>query len=129
MNKFETTINTLHQLKKLINKEHWSEIQRLEREDDRYTIALVGAISCINSLEQIRWESDVAIEQLHELGLSLGQKVDHVKELIDKDKLKPLVNYDNGGNKCISKRCPNCFEMIGCNCWKFCPECGQRIDN
>ena len=90
------------------------------------TALLMGA-NALGAIEQIRWERDVAISQLEELGLGLGQKVDHVKELIDKNKSKSLVNYDNCGNKCISMRCPNCFEMVGSNCWKYCPECGQRI--
>ena len=29
--------------------------------------------------EQVKWERDIAISQLEELGLSLGEKVDHVK--------------------------------------------------
>ena len=32
---------------------------------------------------QIKWERDVALSQLQELGLSLGEKVDDVKKLID----------------------------------------------
>lgn len=47
--------------------------------------ALDLAISSLGAIEQFRWERDVAISQLEELGLSLGQKVDHIKELIEKD--------------------------------------------
>lgn len=31
----------------------------------------------IGSFEQIIWERDIAIEQLHELGYNLGEKISH----------------------------------------------------
>lgn len=40
--------------------------------------AMKVAISALGAIEQYKWERDVAISQLEELGLSLGQKVDHV---------------------------------------------------
>lgn len=42
--------------------------------------AMKVAIYALGAIEQIRWERDVAVSQLEELGLSLGQKVDHVKD-------------------------------------------------
>lgn len=35
------------------------------------------------AFNQIKWERDIAIGQLEELGLSLGEKVDHIKKLIE----------------------------------------------
>ena len=40
--------------------------------------AIRVAISVLSAIEQFRWERDVAVSQLEELGLSLGQNVDHV---------------------------------------------------
>lgn len=64
------------------------------------------AISALGAIEQFRWERDVAISQLEELGLNLGQKVDHVRSLIDKEKMtlaekelhKNATLYVNGAN-------------------------------
>ena len=89
--------------------------------------AVEEAFMALACLGQYMWERDIAISQLKELGLSLGQKVNHVKELIEKNKAKNLVNYDNCRNKTVSMRCPTCFESVGASCWKYCPECGQRL--
>lgn len=37
----------------------------------------------INTWEQIKWERDIALSQLQELGISLGENVDDLKRLID----------------------------------------------
>ena len=67
------------------------------------------------STEQIRWERDIAIGQLKELGISLGEKVDgknprwiSVNERLPEAKLAVLVlandiMYDNG----VIKPCPS----------------------
>lgn len=91
MKKFETTINTLKQLEKKIYQEDWEIFRILESEDNRYTIALNEAISCIKVLDQIRWERDIATEQLHELGLGLGQKIDGI--YLTHDKYNELLEY------------------------------------
>lgn len=123
MSEFETTINTLNQLNQKIYKEHWDDIRLLEDEDDRYTIALIKAISILGVFEQIRWERDVAISQLEELGLSLGQKVDHVKEAIDK--ATPMKLKEVKGMYDITKPvCPRCGDdLFG----EYCSECGQKL--
>lgn len=41
------------------------------------------AMSALKVLEQIRWERDVAMPQLNELSLSLGQKTDDVQQAIN----------------------------------------------
>lgn len=35
------------------------------------------------AFNQVKWERDIAISQLEELGIGLGEKVDYVKELIE----------------------------------------------
>ena len=91
MYNFEATINTLYQLKKYINMERWNEIQMLEADDYRYTIALDNAISGLKMLEQRGWERDIATAQLHELGIGLGQKIDGI--YLTHDKYKELLEY------------------------------------
>lgn len=91
MYKYETTINTLGQLKRFISKERWDEIQNLEADDYRYTISLDNAISGLKIVEQSRWERDIATDQLHELGIGLGQKIDGI--YLTHDKYKELLEY------------------------------------
>lgn len=45
--------------------------------------ALELAISALGAIEQFRWERDVAIGQLRELGLELGLKTDDVQQAIN----------------------------------------------
>lgn len=85
------------------------------------------AMLSLSVLNQIRWERNIAIGQLNELGIGLGEKVNHVKELIERDRLKPPTVSNKYGDKGVALRCSNCFESIGSNYWNFCPECGQRI--
>ena len=91
MYNFEATINTLYQLKKYIDMGRWIEIQMLEAEDEKYSIALDNAISGLKMLEQRGWERDIATAQLHELGIGLGQKIDGI--YLTHDKYKELLEY------------------------------------
>lgn len=36
------------------------------------------------------------------------------------------VQHDNCGNKCVSYRCPKCFEIVFDK--PYCEECGQKLD-
>lgn len=87
-------------------------------------------MTTLRLIEQLKFERDLAVSQLQSLGLQLGQKTDHVKEVIAKQEPKPpkigwaLVLHDV---KQIDCRCPACGESV----WKkqkHCDECGQRID-
>lgn len=73
--------------------------------------AMKVAISALGAIEQIIWERDVAISQLEELSLSLGQKVDHVKEVIDK--ATPMKLKEVKGMYDITKPvCPRCGDDL-----------------
>ena len=41
----------------------------------RYIKALDIAINCTGAIEQIKWERDIAIQQLNELGYQFGEKI------------------------------------------------------
>lgn len=43
-----------------------------------FRTALLMGTNALGVLEQIKWERDVAVSQLNELGIGLGQKVDGV---------------------------------------------------
>ena len=49
------------------------------------------AISALILINQIRWERDVALEQLADLGLGLGQKIDGY--YVTEDEYDKLIEY------------------------------------
>lgn len=59
------------------------------------TEALQMALNIMGAFEQVAWERNVAIGQLEELGLSLGQKIDGV--YLTKEKYEKLL-------ECVDKR-------------------------
>ena len=44
-------------------------------EDTEFTQAIDHAITCVGAIEQIKWERDIAIQQLNELGYQFGEKI------------------------------------------------------
>lgn len=55
MIKYETTKNTLNQLEYKMRKEHWRDIEVLESDDSRYTIALTKTLNFIDRVEEL-WD-------------------------------------------------------------------------
>lgn len=53
--------------------------------------ALEQAVSALGAIEQFRWERDIAVGQLRELGLELGLKTDEVQKSISVYKKLPGV--------------------------------------
>ena len=49
--------------------------QALVPYSQEYTQALDHAINCVGAIEQIKWERDIAIQQLNELGYQFGEKI------------------------------------------------------
>ena len=43
--------------------------------DETILQALSHAITCVGAIEQIKWERDIAIQQLNELGYEFGEKI------------------------------------------------------
>ena len=54
--------------------ERMQEINK-QLENDEVVKALSHAINCVGAIEQIKWERDIAISQLNELGYQLGEKI------------------------------------------------------
>lgn len=59
------------------------------------------------------------LEQYRRIGT-----IEECREAMQKQKPKQPVKHDNCGNKCVSERCPNCFEIVN---GKYCENCGQAI--
>lgn len=55
------------------------------------TEALHMAINALGAIDQIRWERDIAIGQLEELGIGLGEKIDGF--YLTRDEYKELFEY------------------------------------
>lgn len=67
-------------------------VKILERNTQYATAnAVKQAFSALVVLDQIRWERDIAIEQLTELGLSLGQIIDG--KYLSKEEYDKLLEY------------------------------------
>lgn len=73
-------------------REYKKNTVEILRKHDQYATAkaVEEAFMALACLGQYMWERDVAISQLEELGLSLGQKVDHVK--VNPTELDDLFN-------------------------------------
>lgn len=83
--------------------------------------------SKLGAFNQVRYERDVALEQLKEIGCEFGQKMDEVRSAVEKQEAKRYVYHDNCGNRGCTKRCPVCFEMIYVGA-DYCMYCGQKLD-
>ena len=114
-------------------REYKNNAVEILRKHDQYATAkaVEEAFMALACLGQYMWERDVAISQLEELGLSLGQKVDHVKETIDKQVTKDVIaeKYFYGENY----YCPCCKNYLGADHnnlkdVKYCDKCGQKIN-
>ena len=67
-------------------------IEILKKHDQYATAkAVEQAFSALICLDQFKWERDVAIEQLNELGISFGQNIDGV--YLSYDKYNELLEY------------------------------------
>lgn len=113
-------------------REYKKNAVEILRKHDQYATAkaVEEAFTALACLGQYMWERDVAISQLEELGLSLGQKVDYVKETINKQIAQDTIidPYFYGENY----HCPYCGKHIGSDYnnlkeVNYCDRCGQRI--
>ena len=94
----------------------------LESIDEQPTIEAVPK----SYVDQIRWERDIAIEQLNEIGCSFGQKMDDVKRRLE---AVPVVHggwaaQDEGLTKFMCSICKG--KNYGGH-EKFCPNCGADM--
>ena len=82
--------------------------------------------------EQVKWERDVAISQLEDIGCGLGRKMDDIKEAKEKQIPKKPIEKEivfedeDVGTICV---CPVCVGEIGLfEGQPYCEFCGQKID-
>ena len=67
-------------------------IHILKKEDQYATAKAVDkAFDTLVCVKQFKWERDIAIEQLGELGISFGEKIDGV--YLDKEEYEKLLEY------------------------------------
>lgn len=77
-------------------------------------------------LNQIRWERDVAISQLNDIGVGFGADMSKVKEAIEKQIPKKLKQTKDGKLACECGLVIQVKNKI--NCLYYCHNCGQKID-
>lgn len=74
---------------------------------------------------QVKWERDIAISQLEEIGVGLGQKMDEFKALKEKSIAKKAEWKFDDFTATFGKpyRCSNCDEEFE-DTYNYCPNCG-----
>lgn len=75
-------------------REYRSNATKILEQNSQYATAKAVelAFASLIVLDQIRWERDMALEQLKELGLSFGQKIDGV--YLSRDEYEKLLHYN-----------------------------------
>lgn len=83
------------------------------------------AFSALIALDQYRWERDVAIKQLEEIGCGLGENMDAIKSRLE---LKPSGEWIKTGFLDFSYECSECGKL---NEFKrhYCPNCGASMQS
>lgn len=74
-------------------REYKKNAAEILRKNDQYATAnaVEIAFSTLACIDQYIWERDIAVSQLEELGLSLGQKIEGV--YLTHDKYNELLEY------------------------------------
>lgn len=78
--------------KAMSDEDYWTaeKIEVLEKLLKRESISAANSVSK-GLFDQIKWERSVAFEQLEELGISFGQKIDGV--YLNKEEYEKLIEY------------------------------------
>lgn len=116
---------------KKIKKTYEVAIQALEEIQQYRAIGTIEEFKRAKEMEavygQVKWERDIAISQLEEIGVGLGQKMDEFKALKEKSVAKKVVFVKNMMTKEKAYYCPSCkriVESVHIHCWS----CGQKLD-
>lgn len=107
--------------------------------DSETKAALQTAIIVLETIDQITWERDIAIEQLHILGYEFGEEVKDSRLIPKKPEHAGCTDADGvrhewvGINGSPYELCPNCRKNLCCEGPfdikpKFCKNCGQALD-
>ena len=101
-------------------------IDRLKKESQYATANAVdeafGALICIG---QFKWERDIAIEQLNEIGCGLGENMDAIKKRLES---RPRGEWIEGDLLFEGDLCSVCKTRIyNTNGMNFCPHCGADM--
>lgn len=75
--------------------------------------------------DQIKWERDIAIGQLQEIGCELGQKMEDVKSVLMR-RWEWLGTYRHNGEGWVGT-CPVCKKRMRLFEKNYCPNCGADM--
>ena len=110
-------IDDLKWLKSVVNESSKNEVQDFI---DRVETFPKADVVSRGLYDQIKWERDVAIEQLESYGISLGEKADVAK-----------VVHGWWSHRPDERRCPLCgyhYSYFGGKDYNYCPNCGATMD-
>lgn len=102
----------------------WTEVEYIKPTE--YPTADVVARSII---DQIRWERDLALSQLEQIGKGLGSKMDDVEEVKHG---RWIWMGETGDSRFMCSRCKGKENVPTCNgeptIWEYCPNCGAKME-
>ena len=101
-------------------------IERLRRESQYATANAVDkAFNALICVGQYKWERDVAIKQLEEIGVGFGEDMDEIKSRLE---LRPKGEWIKTGFLDFSYECSECGKL---NEFKrhYCPNCGASMQS
>ena len=78
---------------KILTYVYENEVEKGGRGCDKtaFRTALLMSINALTIIDQIRWERDVVIEQLEDIGVGLGRKMDG--KYLSKEEYEELLEY------------------------------------
>ena len=77
-------------------------------------------------IKQIRWERDIALEQLADIGCELGRDMTDIKEKLEAVPVHGEWLHHERPNS-IWAICSACNHPLGAFSYKFCPMCGADM--
>ena len=95
-----------------------------------YSVAIDMAIDALASIDQYRWERDIAIDQLHSLGYELGEKPRRMsnKEL-SVEAIRNLPSSQSDASDCWGCNCPKMERTLGQPEIIYCKDCKHGSPN
>ena len=134
-------IGTVEQLEWCKDASHWKELFK-EKLEQYEAICTIEEFKRAKEMEavygQVKWERDIAISQLEEIGVALGQKMEEFKTLKEKSVAKKQGNINDfdshlklskAGFLCCSSINKDIrYPLISLSDLDYCPRCGQKLD-
>lgn len=107
-----------NELREVFEMMGWKDVVAITDGQPTINLAEYGYVP-LGLYEQIKWERDVAMQQLASYGVGFGEKAD-----VQKVKHGKWIPCENGGYYCSN--CDRRVAFLVHN--NYCPNCGARMD-